>query len=255
MANQQAWSVFEHNLVVYRRVWRGTVFSSFVVPVLFLLGMGLTVGGYVDRSGALGVRYLDYIAPGLLASTAMQTALFEATYPVYGNFVWTRTYYAMRATPVGVRDMVTGHLGYVALRVLLSSTGFLLVMTAFGTVHSWSGVAVLPVALLVGLATGAPIFAYSATIRSESMFAVLFRFVALPMTLFAGVFFPVAAMPLPARLLAYASPLWHGVELSRAATLGTRTAWGIGTHVACLLAWAVAGYAGAVRRFGRRLAD
>ncbi len=86
--------------------------------------------------------------------------------------------------------------------------------------HSWWAVAVLPVSLLVGAAAAGPVLAYAASIKSDNMFALLFRFVVIPMTLFAGVFFPVEAMPTVARWLAYLSPLWHGVELCRAATLG-----------------------------------
>jgi lipooligosaccharide transport system permease protein len=246
-------AVFEHQLVAYRRTWRGTVLSSFLLPVLFLLAMGLTVGGYIDRGGALGIRYLDYIAPGLLASTALQVAVGESTWPVLAGFQWTRTYHSMRATPVRVIDMVTGHLGYVLLRVLLSATGFLVVMAFFGALHSVRAVAALPVAVLVGLATAAPVFAYAATIRTDGLFAVLFRFAVVPMTLFAAVFFPIDSLPFAARLLAYVSPLWHGVELTRAATLGTSTAWGAGMHIACLALWAAVGYALALRRFDRRL--
>jgi len=249
------YAVFEHQLVAYRRTWRGTVLSSFLLPVLFLLAMGLTVGGYVDRGGTLGVRYLDYIAPGLLASAALQVAVGESTWPVLSSFQWQRIYYAMAATPVRVRDMVAGHLGYVLMRVMLSAAGFLLVMTAFGAVHSLWAPAVPVVATLVGLATAAPIFAFSATIRTDFMFAILFRFVVVPMTLFAGVFFPVDAMPAVARILAYASPLWHGVELTRAATLGTGPAWGVWPHLGCLLAWSAAGFLLAVRQFTRRLAE
>jgi lipooligosaccharide transport system permease protein len=255
MAVHPTWAVLEHQLVAYRRVWRGTVLSSFLLPVLTLLGMGLTVGGYVDRSGTLGVRYLDFIAPGLLASTAMQVAISESTYPVYGNFVWTRTYHVMRAAPLRIRDIVAGHLGFVLMRVLLAATGFLVAITLFGAVHSWHAALSLPVAVLVGIAVAAPIFAYSATISSDGLFSIVFRFVMIPMTLFAGVFFPVSKMPLVARLLAYVSPLWHGVELTRAATLGVPTAWGVWAHVGCLLVWAVAGCALATWRFARRLAD
>lgn len=250
-----AYAVFEHQLIGYRRMWRGTVFSTFVLPVLFFLAMGLTVGAYVDRGGVLGVPYLDYIAPGLLASTALQVAVGESTWPVFSGFEWSRTYYSMAATPVRVRDMVAGHIGYVLLRVGLSAVGFIAVMAIFGTVHSPWAVLTVPVALLVGLATAAPVFGYSATIKSDGMFAVLLRFAVLPMTLFAGVFFPVASLPLAARLLAYASPLWHGVELCRAATLGTATAWGVGAHLGYLAVWAAGGYALAVARFRRRLAD
>lgn len=246
---------FEHHLVGYRRVWRATVFSSFLLPVLFFLGLGLSVGAYVDRGGGLGVRYLDYIAPGLLASTALQVAVGESTWPVYSAFRWSRLYEGMRATPLRVCDLLAGHLAYVLLRVALAVVGFAVVMTAFGAVHSARGVAALPVGLLVGLATAAPVFAYSATIGNDSLFAVLFRIGVIPMTLFAGVFFPVQSLPLAARLLAYASPLWHGVELCRAATLGTATAWGAWAHLAYLGAWAALGYTLATWRYTRRLSD
>jgi lipooligosaccharide transport system permease protein len=109
--------------------------------------------------------------------------------------------------------------------------------------------------VLVGLATAAPVLAYAATITTDALFVVLFRFAIIPMTLFAGVFFPVASLPLAARMLAYVSPLWHGVELIRAATLGTATAWGGWAHVGYLVVWSGAGCALAVHRFARRLAE
>ena len=92
--------VFHHRFVLYLRTWRGSVFSSFLLPVMFLLGMGFSVGSYVDRTGALGVSYVDYIAPGLLASTVLQIAVGETTWPVLGWFSWIRTYHAMRASPL-----------------------------------------------------------------------------------------------------------------------------------------------------------
>jgi lipooligosaccharide transport system permease protein len=248
-------AVFEHQLVSYRRTWRGSVLSSFLLPVLFLLAMGLTVGGYVDRAGGLGVRYLDFIAPGLLASTALQVAVGESTWPVFSGFQWHRMYHSMQATPIRVPDMVRGHIAYVLLRVALSAVGFLIVMGVFGALHSVWAPAALPVAILVGLATAAPVFAYSATITSDGLFAVLFRFAVIPMTLFAAVFFPIDSLPLWARALAYMSPLWHGVELTRAATLGTATAWGVWAHLGCLAAWSLAGYLLATHRFRRRLAE
>src|SRR5688572_26142366 len=91
--------VLEYNLVLYRRSWRGTLLSSFGLPLLFLLGMGLSVGSYVDARGALPVDYLDYVAPGLLATTALQVAFNESSWPVHSCFTWARTYHAMRATP------------------------------------------------------------------------------------------------------------------------------------------------------------
>jgi lipooligosaccharide transport system permease protein len=191
----------------------------------------------------------------VLASTALQVAVGESTWPVFAAFTWTRVYHAMRATPLTAGDIMRGHLAYVVFRVTIAAVGFLVVLALFGAVHSAWAVAALPVAMLVGLACAAPVFAYAATVGNDGMFAVLFRFAVVPMSLFAGVFFPVDGMPLVARLLAYVSPLWHGVELCRAATLGTATAWGVPAHLGVLLAWAAAGYALARMRYAKKLAD
>jgi lipooligosaccharide transport system permease protein len=139
--------------------------------------------------------------------------------------------------------------------VLISSAGFLVVLLLFGALHSFRALAVLPICVLVGLAITAPAFAYAASISNDGMFAVLLRFAVVPMTLFAGVFFPVDTLPLAPRLLAYVSPLWHGVELCRAATLGMDTAWGAGIHVAYLAVWAAGGLWLAWWRFTKRLVD
>jgi lipooligosaccharide transport system permease protein len=246
--------VLAHRFTLYRRTWRGSIFSSFLLPVMFLLGMGLSVGSYVDRGGALGVSYVDYIAPGLLASTVFQLAVNEATWPVLGGFMWVRTYHAMRASPLRPQDMVGGEILYVWLRAGMAAVGFLLVMVVFGMVSSPLGLVALPVALLLAVAGCAPVLAYSASITTDNMFAILFRFAIIPMTLFAGVFFPVEQMPALARWVAYVTPLWHGVELTRAATLGAPTAAGWLWHVAYLALWAGAGYLVATRQFRRRLA-
>jgi lipooligosaccharide transport system permease protein len=222
---------------------------------MFLLGMGLSLGSYVDSRGTLGVPYVDYIAPGLLASTVFQIAIGESTWPILGSFSWVRTYHAMRASPLRPQDMVGGEILYVWLRVVTSAAGFLIVMACFGVVHSPLAVATLLVALLLAAAAAAPVLAYSASISTDNMFAILFRFAVIPMTLFAGVFFPVTQLPVVVRWIAYASPLWHGVELSRAATLGTATPWPWVWHVGYLAAWALGGYALARLRFSRRLTD
>jgi lipooligosaccharide transport system permease protein len=246
---------FEHRLVAYRRVWRGSVFSSFLLPVLFFLGLGVSVGGYVDRGGVLGVPYLDYLAPGLLASTALQVAIGETTWPVLGGFVWNRIYHGMRASPLRPRDIAAGESLFVSLRVASAAAAFLVVMAAFGTVHSWWGAAALPAAVLTGFAVIGPLLAFSATIKNDNMFALLYRLAVIPVTLFAGVFFPVEALPLVVRWIAYASPLWHGVQLCRAATLGWPTALPISAHALYLGLWAVGGFLLAQARFTKRLSD
>jgi lipooligosaccharide transport system permease protein len=246
-------AVLEYHFVMYRRVWRGSVFTSFLVPVLFLLGMGVSVGGYVGDRGPLGVPYLDFIAPGLLVSTALQVAVSESMWPVFDGFTWNRRYEVMRTAPLRVRDILLGHVAFVQLRALVAVAGFLVVVALFGAAHSPRAPLTLLVGLLVGCATACPIFAYSAWVKSEAMFAVVMRFGVIPMTLFAGVFFPVDSLPPAARALAYVSPLWHGVEMSRAATLGVDTAWGWPLHTAYLLAWVAVGWPLALRQFTRRL--
>ncbi|WP_432830104.1 ABC transporter permease [Dactylosporangium sp. CA-092794] len=246
-----------YHLASYRRVWRSSVFSSFAMPAMFLIAMGVTVGGYVDARGGsgLGVPYLAYIGPGLLASTALQVSIGESTWPVFSSFNWIRSYHAMRATPLTAGAIVRGHLSFIALRIALASAAFLLVLLPFGVLRSWWSPAALLAAVLAGLALAAPTFAFAAVVDSDGYFAVLFRLVVVPMSLFAGVFFPVGGLPAAARALAYVSPLWHGVELCRAAILGTPTAWGIPIHAAVLLAWIAVGYTLAVRAFTRRLED
>lgn len=247
-------AVLEYHLVGYRRVWRGTVFSSFLMPVLFFLGMGLAVGEYVDRGGGLDLPYQQFIGSGLLAFTGVQIAMMEASYPVMGGFKWHKTYFAMAAAPLRMGDVVAGQLGYIALRVVLAATAFLLVMLPFGAVGSgWAPLAPL-VAVLVGLAVAAPMFAFAATVESDNLLAILFRFALLPMMLFSGVFFPVEQLPGALQPVAFALPLWHGVELCRSAVLGTGAAWPVPVHLGYLVAWAAVGFGLARARFRKRLA-
>lgn len=247
-----ALAVLAYHLIGYRRTWRASVFSSFLLPVLTVLGFGVGVGAYVDQ-GVGGVPYLDWILPGLLASTAFQVAVAESTWPVYSSFQWTKLYYAQTAAPLRTGDILGGHLLFVLFRLLTASAAFLAVAVLFGAVHSAWTPAVLPVVLLLGLAMAAPTFAFTAWVPGDSYLALLFRFAVIPATLFAGVFFPVESLPVALRWLAYATPLWHGVDLCRAATLGVAPQWSVAGHVLYLAAWAVLGWLLARHRFHRTL--
>ncbi|WP_233512590.1 ABC transporter permease [Micromonospora deserti] len=247
-----ALAVLAYHLVGYRRTWRAGVFSSFLLPVLTVAGFGFGVGAYIDQ-GVDGVRYLDWLVPGLLASTAVQVAIAESTWPVFGNFQWTKTYFAQSTAPLRVADILTGHLAFVLFRVLSASAAFLLVTALFGALVSPWAVTALPVVALLGLAVAAPTFAYTSAVSTDSWLAMLFRFAVIPMTLFAGVFFPVESLPVALRWLAYATPLWHGVDLCRAATLGVAPQWSVAGHLLYLGAWALAGWLLARAAFRRRL--
>ena len=244
--------VLEYHLVNYRRTWRSSALSTLVMPLLVMLGFGMGVGAYVT-GGVGGVPYLDWIVPGLIASTAVQTAFGEATWPVFSYFEWLKVYFAQAAAPLRVVDILGGHLAFMLFRILLSAATFLAVAGLFGALHSWWAPLAVVVAVLVGLAVAAPAIAYTATISSDSFLAILLRFALLPMSLFSGVFFPVDSLPVLLRWVAYALPLWHGVDLSRDAILG-RPPGLLGLwHVLYLLIWCAAGWFLAHRQFRRRL--
>jgi lipooligosaccharide transport system permease protein len=246
---------YEFWLYQYKRVWRGTVITSIVNPVFYLGALGIGLGTLVNRSGGqpLGVPYLDFVAPGMLAATAMQIAAGEATWPVMGSFKWTRQYFAMFAAPLGVRDIFFGHQLWMASRIAATSAVYLAVIAAFGGVDSYLGVLALPVVVLVGLAFTVPTAAYAATQNSDGAFVPYNRFIVIPMFLFSGTFFPVSRLPLPLEWLAYATPLWHGVDLSRELTLGNVHLLRALGHVAYLLLFVVAGLLWGERTYRTRL--
>lgn len=247
--------VFEYWLLQYRRVWRGTVVTSVINPVFYLGALGIGLGTLVNKSSGqeLGVDYLDFVAPGMLAATAMTIASNEASWPVMGSFRWTRQYFAMLATPIGPRDIVLGHQLWMTARVASTSLVYLVVIAAFGGVNSPLGVFALPASVLLGAAFTAPFAAYAATRDNDAAFVPVNRFVIVPMFLFSGTFFPVSQLPLPLEWLAYATPLWHGVELCRMFTLGDFRALAALGHTAYLLVFVAGGLLWAERTYSRRL--
>ncbi len=247
---------FRYWLTNYRRTWRGSIYSSVLNPVLYLAAMGVGLGKLVDAHGLAhlgGVSYLAFLAPGLLAAAAMQTAMGDSTYPVFGSVKWRRTYYAAAATPMRPADIFHGHLLFTTMRLAMNSAIFLAVMAAFGVVHSAWALAMIPVGTLTGLAFAAPLEAWAITLTSSLSFAMVFRFGMIPLFLFSGTFFPVTQLPGWVRPLAYATPLWHGVALCRALSLGTPSLGGALVHIGYLAVLAAIGIAVGNRTYRRRL--
>ena len=244
-------------VTVYKRTWRGSVASSFLTPLLYVVAMGVLLGGFVDDGGASlegAPSYLAFIAPGLVAAHAMQTAAGETMYPVLGAIKWNKTYLGMVATPLTPADVVAGHLAFVLFRVGTACGAFLLVLSLFGLFASLPGVlAAFLVQLLIGLAFGTPLYAYSAGLDDPTSFAVIYRVLLVPLFLFSGAFFPVSNLPDGIEWLAWVSPLWHGVDLTRMLTLGTVDGPLALLHVAYLSALAAVGWWWALRRLTRRL--
>ncbi len=248
----RALRIVEWDFAVYRRAWRGTITINFLGPILFLTSIGVGLGTLVNRGGGLGMSYLAFLAPALLAANAMQAGMSEATYPVMGKLKWERTYDAVIATPATVTDVVFGELGWFAIRQLLVATAFTIVLALFQVPRSPLAVLAVPAAALNGLAFAMPIYAYTTTLDNDVPFAMLFRLGMGPLFLFSGTFFPIDRLPPLVEGLAWALPLSHGVALCRDLVLSTPRAVDL-VHVGVLTAYLTAGVGLARAGLRRRL--
>ena len=247
--------VAEREARVWRRFWRSSALTLVLMPLMFLGAIGLGLGGLVDENtGSVGgVDYLAFVAPGILAASAMQGAAGQSLWPVMGGMKWIRTFHGAAATPLRPGDVFGGWVLWIGAREAMNASIFVAVAALLGAVTSPWGVLAVPAAALTGLAFAAPISAYSAVQASDLGFPVIMRVGILPLFLFSGTFFPVDQLPEWLQPVAWASPLWHGVELCRGATTGSL---GIGAagHVAYLAAWIAVGCWFGVRNFASRLA-
>ncbi|MDT0467495.1 ABC transporter permease [Streptomyces gibsoniae] len=239
----------------YRRYWRANLYSSGLQPLLFLSAMGLGLGSQVKDASFLGGHtYLQYIAPTLLVSGIVATAVNEAGHPVLSGFKWKQDYIAVVATPITPQQLYGAQLLWIALRLSISAVIYGITAALFG---AWTGFGVLlalPLTVFTGAACAAPVMAFAAVTRGEGhAFVALNRFVVLPMTLFAGTYFPVDRLPGPCLPLVWISPIWHGNELVRGVTLGGLSPLPALGHALFLLAMLVAGVLLGHRNFSRRL--
>lgn len=243
-------------LTVYRRTWRASIWSSVLGPLFYLGAMGFGLGSLVNKHGTSalgGVSYLAFVAPAILATQAMSTAMGESSFPVFGSIKWNHIYIAAQATPLRPADIFRGHLLFMLMRIAMNSLIYLIIMVAFGAARSWMVIFAYPVAVLTGLAFAAPIAAWAVTLKVESSFNFLFRFGMIPLMMFSGTFYPVSRLPGWLHAVVYVSPLWQGVDLCRSLSLG---AVPVGTaigHVAYLAAAAALGIWAGGRTYTRRL--
>ncbi|MEU4802716.1 ABC transporter permease [Actinosynnema sp. NPDC023587] len=239
----------------YRRNWRATAISNFVQPVLFLLAMGVGFGSQVQPGDATGgLRYVVFLAPALIVTAAVQSAMFESTYAVFSAFRWQKTYLGIVSTPITPAQVLYGQLLWIALKLAAGATAFLLVAALLGAVTSPAAVFAVPFAVLSGMAFSAPVVAFTATREKPEAFTGLYRFVLIPMTLFTGAFFPISQLPGWLHPLAWVTPVWHGIELARGVSFGSLDPLPALGHIAYLAAVAAVGVVLARRYFHRRLA-
>jgi lipooligosaccharide transport system permease protein len=250
-------AVMGYHLLVYGRTWKGSIIGRFLSPLFFLLSMGLGLGSLVDSAsgGVDGTPYLQYVVPGIIAFQAMFLSFSESTYVVMGYIKWNRMYVAMLAGPLRVTEVLGGHLAVIGVHLVVATSIFIAVAAVFGAFTSWWVLLAVPAGLLTGLAFAVPTFAFTAGLDNDNAFGILYRFVITPLMLFSGTFFPIEQLPALMQPVAWVTPLWHGVELSRAAATGTAPGWvGIG-HLMVLLAYIGIGWVLAHRRFTWRLAS
>ena len=238
----------------YRRMWRGSITVSFLNPIFFLLSIGVLLGTLVDDANPDldGLSYLEFVAPALVAVTAMQTAASVTTFPVKAGLKWLRTYHAVVATPVRVSELVVGVLVWAGVRVIVACALFV-VVAAIGGAFTSPLAALAPLAgLLCGLAFAAGLAAVTSGTENDQWLVAIFRFVLVPLFLFSGTFFPISELPNWIEPLAWATPLWHGVELSRDLATGDLGPLAV-VNVAYLVTFALIGTVIAVRACDRRL--
>ena len=162
--------VWQRNFLVYKRLWHRSLAFGFLQPVLFLTAMGIGVGALLSRQSLEafgGVPYIDWLGPGLVSAMAMQTATFESTYPIMNKIMWGRNYEAILSTPLGIRHIVLGELGWSAFRIGTLASVFIVVLTLFGVVQGPLALLAIPFTVLIGLAFSASLIAFTATQNSS----------------------------------------------------------------------------------------
>jgi lipooligosaccharide transport system permease protein len=217
LAGTRGHLLFERNLMVSRRAWM-VVFTGFFEPLFYLFSLGLGLGHFVGR--VHGVSYASYIAPALLASSAMNGAVFEAMTNVFWKLRYAKVYDAVLSTPLGPTDVAIGETAWAQFRGILYSLGFLATVAALGLMHSWWAVLALPAAAVVGFGFAGIAIAASTFIRSWQDFDTV-QLVQLPMFLFSATFYPLSVYPVAVQWVVRFSPLYHAIVLVRSLTLGT----------------------------------
>ena len=245
---RRAGRLVERNLFVYRRTWT-IIVSGFFEPIFYLFGMGFGVGalvGEVPGPNGQPIPYATYIAPALLAVSAMNGAMFEATFNFFFKLRWQKTYDSILATPLTLGDIALGELVWSATRAALYGVGFLVVVAVLGMITSPLAILALPAALLLAFSVGAIAMAGSTFMRYWTDLDLI-SIIVLPIFLFSGTFYPISVYPPALQVVVWFSPLFHGTEIIRSLMLGAVQPV-ILVHVAVLVIYALVGFTVCARR-------
>ncbi|WP_313556257.1 ABC transporter permease [Miniimonas arenae] len=258
---RRGWWYVTESFVVQMRRYGGTLLVGAIgSPLLYLLGLGLGLAAVIDATVADGangpVDYVTFVAPALLVTAGVSVTQEEFTYTVMGGFKWHKTFFAINASPVSPRQLLGGMVLAVTFRILLVTGVYYLAIVLFGAVdRPLLGALTVLTGALAALAFGLPLLAYSASLTEDKgQFALVQRFVFMPLFLFSGTFYPLTTLPVYLQWIGWISPVWHGAELGRVLSYGAPTpGWLVVVHVGVLVALAVVGGTIAGRTFTRRL--
>ena len=211
------YSVWRRDLRVFSKVWKGALLPQFVDPLFYLVAMGFGLGTYLAT--IQGIPYREFIAPGLVASSVMWAASFETTWNVYFKMEESRLYDAVLTTPVEVQDLVSGEVAWAATRALVYGTSFLAIVTIFGLVASpWA--LCMPIFLALGGACFAMLgMTFTSLTPRMELYSYYYTLFITPLFLFSGIFYPLDRLPDWASVVAWFTPLYHLVEISRSLIL------------------------------------
>ncbi len=216
LGGSRAHKVLERDVLVYRRNWT-IIVTGFFEPIFYLLGIGFGLGTLVGDVG--DIPYAAFVAPGLMATAAMNGALFEATFNLFFKLKYAKTFDAILATPLGPSDIAIGEVSWALTRGLLYAIAFLVVMLLLGLVLSPLGILMIPGALLIGLAAASVGMAATTWMRKWQDFDVV-TVVTMPMFLFSGTFFPISVYPDWLETIVELTPLYRGVHMLRSFSTG-----------------------------------
>ncbi|MDR3591759.1 MAG: ABC transporter permease [Negativicutes bacterium] len=243
-------SILYRHLKVFRRTWLTNLIFNFAEPFLYLTALGVGLGALVQGVGELS--YIQFIAPGMVASAAMWAATNECTYASYVRLNFQKTFHAMLAAPVTIRDVVAAEVIFGLLKSVIYGTVILVVIWGWGLVPSWWGLLIPVVLILPGVTFSLMALSYTGVTTHIDYMGYYVILVTTPFYLFSGIFFPIVGLPDWALALAWVNPLYHTVEICRALAIGKVSA-GLWANAATLAAMAGGFYFLPVALFRKRL--
>ena len=244
----------QRNILVYRHQWI-IILSGVFEPIFYLVGIGLGIGAIVREvtvADGTVIPYAAFVAPALMATAAMNGAVFETIFNVFFKLNYAKTYDGVLATPMGITEIALGELIWALLRAALYAVAMFLIMLPMGLVLSPLGILTIPAALLVAATFAAAGLAGTSYLRTVNDFDIPMGLVVMPMFLFSGTFFPITIFPEPIQVAIQLTPLYHGINLIRGLSTGLFDAMDL-LSVAYLVAFFAVCLWIAMRQMERRL--